>query len=353
MRPDLQRYSCQLALPGFGEEAQLRLKDASVLIIGAGGLGCPAAQYLAASGVGTLGIADYDTISLNNLHRQILYDPGDIGKNKALIACERLLRQNPEIGLVPHTEKITSENVVQVIEDYDIIVDGTDNFETRYLINDACVLSGKPLVYGAIYQYEGQVAVWNLRNEDGSHTPNYRDLYPRVDATQIPNCSVGGVIPTLAGIIGSMQANEVIKYITQTGELLAGKVLVFDAQSMQSRIIKIGSGTKTNITTLQPTNDVSIITQTDLLKELDDNTIQLIDVRTLQERDLYDVGGEHIPLDELEENIGNLNPDKTLVFYCATGKRSGEAVKLVNKLRPGQRAFSLQGGLDEWKEAAN
>ncbi|MEO7214374.1 HesA/MoeB/ThiF family protein [Mucilaginibacter sp.] len=345
MHPDLQRYSCQIALPGFSEAAQQRLTDARVLIIGAGGLGCPAAQYLASSGVGTLGIADYDTVSVSNLHRQILYDPDDVGKHKALIACERLLRQNPEIELVPHVDKITSENVLQVIEDYDIIVDGTDNFETRYLINDACVLLGKPVVYGAIYQYEGQVAVWNMPNEDGSRTPNYRDLYPQVDASQIPNCSVGGVIPTLAGIIGSMQANEVIKYITQTGELLAGKVLIFDAQNMQSRIIKIGSATKMNITALQPTIEISVINQTELQKGLGEENIQLIDVRTLPERDLHDIGGEHIPLDELEENLDQLQPDKTIVFYCATGKRSGEAVKLVNKLNPELRALSLKDGI--------
>jgi molybdopterin/thiamine biosynthesis adenylyltransferase/rhodanese-related sulfurtransferase len=345
MHLDLQRYSCQLALPGFGEDAQQRLKAARVLIIGAGGLGCPAAQYLAASGVGTLGIADFDAISISNLHRQILYDPGDVGKNKALIACERLLRQNPEIELVPHTDKITSDNVLQVIEDYDIVVDGTDNFESRYLINDACVLSGKPLVYGAIYQYEGQVAVWNLPNDNGSRSPNYRDLYPQVDATQIPNCSVGGVIPTLAGIIGSMQANEVLKYITQTGELLAGKVLIFDAQSMQSRIIKIGNTSKTNIAALQPTIEASTITQAELQNGLDNGTMQLVDVRTMQERDLHDIGGEHIPLDELQENMELLNAHKTVVFYCATGKRSGEAVKLVSKLKPGTNALSLEGGI--------
>jgi molybdopterin/thiamine biosynthesis adenylyltransferase/rhodanese-related sulfurtransferase len=345
MHPELQRYSCQLALPGFGEVAQQRLKAAKVLVIGVGGLGCPAAQYLASSGVGLLGIADYDTVSVSNLHRQILYYADDVGKNKALIACERLLRQNPEIDLVPYTEKITSANVLQVVEDYDIIIDGTDNFETRYLINDAGVLSNKPVVYGAIYQYEGQLAVWNLPNHDGSRKPNYRDLYPQVDATQIPNCSVGGVIPTLAGIIGCMQANEVIKYLTQTGELLAGKVLIFDSQTIKPRIIKIGDKTKTHINGLQPTAKVSTITRANLQKELDDNTIQMVDVRTIQERDLHDIGGVHIPLDELEENINRLHPDKTIVFYCATGKRSGEAVKLIDRLHPQINALSLDGGI--------
>ncbi|TFF39595.1 HesA/MoeB/ThiF family protein [Mucilaginibacter psychrotolerans] len=350
MNPDLQRYSCQIALPGFGEAAQQRLQQAKVLIIGAGGLGCPVGQYLAAAGIGTLGIADYDTISTGNLHRQILYDAEDVGKQKALIACERLLRQNPGLTIVPHTDKITSLNIVQVIKNYDFIVDCTDNFDTRFLINDACVLGCKPLVYGAIYQYEGQVAVWNMPNADGTRSPNYRDLYPQVDATQIPNCSVGGVIPTLAGIIGSMQANEVIKVITQTEEPLIGKVLVFDALSMQSRIIKIGVTTKTDIRVLQQTIEPSTFTAAELQKQLKNNEIQLIDVRTLQERDLYDIGGDHIPLDELQDEIHVLQTGKTVVFYCATGKRSAEAVKLVNKLKPDINAVSLQGGLSNWAE---
>lgn len=345
MPADLLRYSCQVNLPGFGEAAQQRMQQARVLIIGAGGLGCPAAQYLAASGIGTIGIADFDVVSESNLHRQILYDYEDVGKSKALIACERLMRQNPGINLVPHTDKITSGNIMQVIEDYNIIVDGTDNFETRYLINDAAVLSNKPVVYGAIYQYEGQVAVWNLPNENGSRSPNYRDLYPEVDAAQVPNCSVGGVIPTLAGIIGCMQANEVIKYITDTGELLAGKVLLFDAQTMQSRIIKLSGASGTRVNGLVETNEAPVITPAELHEGLAEHRIQLIDVRTLQERDLDDIGGEHIPLDELEENLEQLDRGKTVVFYCSTGKRSAEAVKLVQRTRPELSAFSLEGGM--------
>lgn len=350
MHSDLQRYSCQMNLPGFGEGMQQKLQQARVLIVGAGGLGCPSAQYLAATGIGTLGIADFDTVSISNLHRQILYDPDDVGKNKALIAAERLLRQNPGIHIIPHIEKITSDNVLQVVEDYDIIIDGTDNFETRYLLNDAGVLSGKPVIYGAIYQYEGQVAVWNLPNEDGTRSPNYRDLYPQVDAAQIPNCSVGGVIPTLAGIIGCMQANEAIKYVTQTGESLKGKVLVFDALTMQSRIFKLGNVTKTQITALQQTAQVSTISAPDLHKALNDSEIQLIDVRTLQERDLDDIGGDHIPLDELQENLHHLQQEKPIVFYCATGKRSAEAVKLSRKYLPGIKAFSLNGGIDAYHQ---
>ncbi|MDB5061864.1 MAG: thiamine biosynthesis protein [Mucilaginibacter sp.] len=347
MHPDWLRYSCQIALPGFSEATQKQLQQAKVLIVGAGGLGCPSAQYLAASGIGTLGIADFDTISVSNLHRQVLYNPDEVGLLKAEVACNRLQKQNPGIKLLPHTVKITSANVMQIIEGYDIIVDGTDNFETRYLLNDAAVITNKPVVYGAIYQYEGQVAVWNALNTDGSRSPNYRDLFPHVDATQIPNCAEGGVIPTLAGIIGCMQANEVIKYITKTDDLLAGKVLVFDAQTMQSRVIKIGKTTKTNITAIQQTTNMSTITAADMEKGLANNAIELIDVRTEQERDLYDIGGKHIPLDELMEHLHEFHNDKTYVFYCATGKRSGEAVKLVQKELPGVKALSLQGGLSQ------
>jgi molybdopterin/thiamine biosynthesis adenylyltransferase/rhodanese-related sulfurtransferase len=348
MHPDLLRYSCQVALPSFGEAAQQLLQQAKVLIVGAGGLGCPSAQYLAASGVGTVGIADFDTVSVSNLHRQVLYDQDDVGQLKAVVACKRLQKQNPGIKLIPHTAKITSANVMQIIESYDIILDGTDNFETRYLLNDAGVLSGKPIVYGAIYQYEGQVAVWNIVNEDGTRSPNYRDLFPQVNATQIPNCSVGGVIPTLAGIIGCMQANEVIKYITNTGELLTGKVLVFDAQTMQSRLIKIGSTTKTNITALQQTTGIPTITAAEAKRGFSNNTFVLVDVRTDQERDEYDIGGMHFELDEIEVNLEEFDVNQTYVFYCSSGKRSGEAVKLLQQKLPGVKAYSLEGGLGNW-----
>ena len=195
-----------MALPGFEEKTQQLLQDAHVLIVGAGGLGCPTAQYLTSTGVGTIGIADPDIVSLGNLHRQILYTPDDVGKKKTEVACYRLQLQNPTVKLVAHDLSINPENVFEIIREYDIVVDCTDNFESRYLLNDACVISGKPLVYGAIYQYEGQVAVWNVKGLDGM-SPNYRDVFPSVDPTQVPNCSEGGVLPTIAGIIGCLQAN--------------------------------------------------------------------------------------------------------------------------------------------------
>jgi molybdopterin/thiamine biosynthesis adenylyltransferase/rhodanese-related sulfurtransferase len=350
MKADLARYSCQVALPGFGEAAQQLLQQAKVLIAGAGGLGCPAAQYLAAAGVGTLGIADYDIISTSNLHRQILYTPADVGLKKATVATNRLQQQNPGINIIAHDIEIASFNVMDMISQYDIIIDATDNFDTRYLLNDAAVLAGKPVVYGAIYQFEGQVAVWNIINKDSTRSPNYRDLFPQVDATQIPNCADGGVIPTLAGIIGCMQANEVIKYITKTGELLAGKVLIFDALTMQNHIIKLGNITKTNITALVQTVAIPTMSVNEIKNGLANNTLELVDIRTDQERDNIDIGGVHIEADELEDNLDYLNSGKTKVLYCSSGKRSGEAVKVIKQLLPNAQLFSLNGGLKAWFE---
>ena len=348
METGFLRYSCQMALPGFSESAQRLLQNAKVLIVGVGGLGCPAAQYLAAAGVGTLCLADFDTVSVSNLHRQVLYNPADLGKNKAAVACERLQQQNPGIKLVPFEDQVSSQNVIALVKAYDVIVDGTDNFESRYLLNDAAVLAGKPLVYGAIYQFEGQLAVWNLENDRGGRSPNYRDLFPEVDASQIPNCSEGGVIPTLAGIIGCMQANEVIKYITRTGDLLAGKVLMIDALSLTTRTIRIGGLTRTAIKKLPETVAVPVIQPDELKKCLEDKSIVLIDVRTLAERDQFNIGGEHIPFEELDYPVEKLSDDIKTVFYCASGKRSAEAVKTILKKFPGANVFSLAGGLKGW-----
>jgi len=350
MADEWLRYSCQLALPGFGKESQLKLQNAKILIVGAGGLGCPAAQYLAASGIGTIAIADFDIISTINLHRQILYTPAEIGLLKAEVACKKLQQQNPQIKIVSITEKIITKNVLGIIEDYDIVVDGTDNFETKYLLNDACVLRGKPLVYAAIYQYEGQISVLNVLNDDGTFSPNYRDLFPDVNAAQIPNCAEGGVMPTIAGIIGCIQANEVIKYITKTGELLSGKILMMDSSTLQSRIIKTGTTTKTTITKLLETISVNLISAAEFKNSLGKNKYELIDVRNEDERDKFNIGGKHIPLAEIEKNISLLDFDKPIIFYCETGRRSEEAVRILEKKFPGKDFFSLDGGVKAWKE---
>ncbi|MFD2999535.1 ThiF family adenylyltransferase [Pontibacter toksunensis] len=348
MRPDLLRYSCQMSLPGFSEISQKKLQDARVLIVGTGGLGCPAAQYLTSAGVGTIGIADFDTVSVSNLHRQILFTPEEVGQKKALVACEKLQKQNPGVKLVPHVVKVISDNVMDLLQYYDLVLDGTDNFDATYLLNDACVLADKPLVFGAIYQFEGQVAVWNVPTADGARTPNYRDIFPDVDASQVPNCTEGGVIPTLAGMIGCMQANEAIKYITNTGEVLAGKMLLVDAQNMQSRIIKIGAVTKTNITSLPETEFIPTISAPELKAGIEKEAYELVDVRNTAERLMYSIGGTHVPLDKVEQETSFLNAGKPVVFYCASGKRSAEAVKLVQRKYPNMEAFSLEGGLKAW-----
>lgn len=350
MQDDLQRYSCQIALPGFSELGQHCLQQGRVLIVGMGGLGCPATQYLVAVGIGTLGMVDDDVISVTNLHRQILYTANDVGQPKILIAKQRLSEQNGQVNIIPYMERLTSDNALSIISHYDIVIDATDNIETKYLLNDACYLAGKPLVYGAIYQYEGQLAVWNVLNDDGSRSPNYRDLFPEIDASQLPNCADSGVIPTLAGIIGCMQANEVIKYLTRIGDVLAGKLLIFDARTLHSRIIKLDDTTQTNIQSIILTANIATITPADLKGDLEANIYQLIDVRTKEEHGLFNIGGNNIPLAELELNINALANDKPLILYCSSGKRSAEAVKLINKIAPHYKVLSLEGGLTAWQQ---
>lgn len=338
MQPKYTRYSCQLALPGFGAAAQQKLQAAKVLVVGMGGLGCPAAQYLAAAGVGTLGIADGDVVAEANLHRQILYTTNEVGQKKVAVAQARLQAQNPQIEVVAHDIAVDADNVMALIKQYDIVVDCTDNFETRYLLNDACVLTGKPLVYGAVYQYEGQVAVWNVANADGTRTPNYRDLFPGVNAAVVPDCAMGGVLPTLTGMIGAMQANEVIKYVTGTGELLAGKLLLLDVQTMHSRVVTIGNVTKTNITELQTPVAVPVISIEEWEKNKDNYT--LIDVRTREEHIAGNIGGVNIPLAEIAE--AEIDLSKPVVCYCASGTRSKEAVKVMLKKYPALQARCLE-----------
>ena len=350
MRQDFLRYSCQILLPGFNEATQEHLQHSKVLLVGAGGLGCPAAQYLVAAGVGKIGIADFDVVSVSNLHRQILYTAAEVGQPKVTIACRKLQAQNPSIEIIPHQVKITSENVMQLVAAYDLVIDGTDNFETRYLLNDACVLSGKPLIYGGIYQFEGQVAIWNVKNEDGSFSPNYRDVFPSVDAAHVPNCAEGGVLPTVAGLIGCMQANEALKWLTNTGEILAGKIMVVNALTMQTRIIKIGRKSRAHITSITETIEIPVIDVTELKKSMQAGIYELVDVRSEEERATFNIGGRHIPLSELQNDTAFLPAEKAVIFYCASGKRSAEAVKLMKAKYPANKLFSLKGGMKAWQE---
>jgi adenylyltransferase/sulfurtransferase len=346
MQADFTRYSCQIALPGFGEKAQQSLQQARALIVGAGGLGCPAAQYLVASGIGKIGVADYDVIGITNLHRQILYTPAEVGLKKVAVLVSKLQAQNPSISLVGHDLEITADNVLELVAGYDMVVDCTDNFDTKYLLNDACLIAGKPLVYAAIYQYEGQVAVWNVLGADGIRSSNYRDLFPEVNASQIPNCAKGGVIPTLAGMIGCLQANEVIKYFTGIGELLSGKLLIVDALTNTSRIFNIPKSTNSTVNTLLISAKIPVITYNELQNSYQAADYDLIDVRTLDERNKFHIGGRHIPLSELENNIAYLDMSKAIVCYCASGRRSAEAIKILRSKFKDGNFFSLKGGIN-------
>ncbi|MCD2421407.1 HesA/MoeB/ThiF family protein [Niabella pedocola] len=340
MNEEWNRYHCQIALPGFGPEGQKRLQSAAVLIVGAGGLGCPSAQYLAAAGIGTIGIADDDVVAESNLHRQILYAPQDVGLPKAATAVKRLQQQNPSVTFNTHPVRVTSSNVMELIAGYDLVLEGTDNFETKCLLNDACVLSGKPLVYGAIYQYEGQVSVWNVLQADGSRSPNYRDVFPGAESAQVPNCAEGGVIPTLAGIVGSMQANEAIKYFTGSGELLCGKLWIMNVLDGRSRIIQL-KRTGARVDRLPET--IEAITFEQLQRRFKQYT--LVDVRSLQEHVAFNIGGINIPLDVLESRVHQLDPAHPIVCYCATAKRSTAAAFIIRDRLPGTTIYVLKSGV--------
>ncbi|MGH2645577.1 MAG: ThiF family adenylyltransferase, partial [Chitinophagaceae bacterium] len=344
MNHDFERYHCQMALPQFGEKGQKLLKQMSILIIGAGGLGCPAAQYLTATGIGTLAIADDDVISTRNLHRQILFNPEDIGLKKVTVACKRLRLQNPSVKIIPYDLYVTSENVMDLISSYDLIIEGTDNFETKCLVNDACVLAGKPLIYGAIYQYEGQVAVWNVMQEDGTYSPHYRDVFPEAEKSFTPDCSEGGVMPPLTGIVGCMQANEAIKYIVKDKNLLAGKLWIFNAQTSETKIIHLSKSSHTEIAGLPET--IQTISYDELAKGLQHHAYELIDVRSSSEHQVYNIGGKNIPSADMEAWAEENLLSKPVVFYCAAGKRSAAAVRKMKEKFPKAEFYSLRGGVD-------
>lgn len=346
--PTKDRYSCQVSLPGFGKAAQAKLQNAKVLMVGVGGLGCPTAQYLVGAGIGTLAIADFDKVSLSNLHRQILFNEHDVGQLKTVAAKAALTRQNPQVRIIPLAMRITYENVMDIIEPYDIVVDCTDNFEIRYTLNDACVLSNKPLVYGAAYQYEGQVAVWNLPNSDGTRSPHYRDIFPFSDASTGVDCTSGGVIPTLTGIIGCMEANEVIKYLTGKTKSLASQLLIFNALTMQCHTIALPHASRMVIKDLP--HSVPELSVADLRLSISSHLYQLVDVRTSAEHKEFNIGGSSLPLDELKVSLAKLDTGKPTVFYCASGLRSSAAVRYILENHPEINALSLKGGMKAWRE---
>ena len=359
---ELLRYQRHLTLPGFGETAQLQLKAARVLIIGAGGLGCPALQYLAAAGVGTLGIVDDDRVSRSNLQRQILYSDTDVGLMKADVAAERLMAMNPDIACVPHATRLTVENALELISGYDVVLDGSDNFPTRYLVNDACVLADKPLVYGALYTFQGQASVFNYQGG-----PTYRCLFPVPPAPKnAPNCSEIGVLGVLPGMVGVIQATEVIKVLTGIGAPLSGKLLIFDALKMSQTTVQFKrvaeAANVTELTEVDFACGVSVETSDEeispqaLSAQLKANSeLQIIDVRESWERSLCKLNSIHIPLNEIIEQTADpestgLQPERPTCVYCKGGVRSLKALKVLKAHYGFSEINSLQGGILAWGE---
>ncbi len=368
---ELIRYGRHLTLPEVGIEGQKKLKAASVLLVGAGGLGSPLAMYLAAAGVGRLGIVDFDEVDRSNLQRQLLHGTDDIGRPKLESARERIQRINPNVSVDLHPIRLSSENALELVDDYDIVADGTDNFPTRYLVNDACVLTGTPNVYASIFRFEGQVSVFAL--DDG---PCYRCLYEEPPPPGlVPSCAEGGVLGVLPGIVGTIQATEVIKLICGIGEPLKGKLLLIDALSMSFRMLKVRRNPDCVICGDHPSQHELIDyeafcgipgagseqaeserTPEVTVQELHDRMNQgeelhLLDVRNDFERAIASLGGTLIPVDQLPGRLQEIESLKTepLIVYCRTGVRSERAVQLLRE-SGFEGALNLKGGVRAWSE---
>ena len=348
------RYSKQLILPELGIEGQEKLQSAKVLVVGAGGLGCPVLQYLVAAGVGEIGIVDGDTVDISNLQRQVLYTEQEIGQQKVTVAEKKLTVLNPHVKIKTYPFFIDDTNAFDVIRDYDIVVDGSDNFATRYLVNDACVISNKPMVSGAIYKFEGQVSVFNYDNG-----PTYRCIFPEPPgADESPNCADIGVIASLPGIIGTIQANEVIKIITGIGEVLSGKLLVINTLSMETHTFhfKLNEANR-NITSLKAIQQscevpVKVIDYGELQRIMQTlKDIQLVDVREYEEHEIGNIGGVNIPLSQIETSYHLLDKETPVIVYCASGVRSSHFAKrlVVNGFK---QVFNLGNGIMHLDPAA-
>jgi len=342
-------YSSHQKLPLINTMGQQQLKQAKVLVIGAGGLGCPCLQVLAGAGIGIIGIADYDTVAISNLHRQQLYNYNDAGKLKTKAAVERLTAYNPFITIQTHELMVDESNILELLSGYDLVIDGTDNFATRYLVNDACVLLNKPLVYGAIHQAEGHVTVFNYNN-----SPTLRCLFPKDENESIASCAEIGAYNVITGIIGIMMANEAIKIILQHPDILAGKLNQVDILSGKTFQVKYQHASdsrqksKDRFTKKYTNKAISPV----VLKEKISNNqpLILIDVRETMEHQLFNIGGTNIPLATfLEQTVFDFLPTDEVVLYCEKGTRSSQAAAYL--LAKGfQNAVSLQGGMDLWQK---
>ena len=365
-----ERYQRQIILPEFGEAAQQKLLAAKVLVAGAGGLGCPVLQYLTAAGIGTIGIADDDCVALNNLHRQVLYSVQDIGMQKALCASRSLGLLNPDIRIIPYTERLTPQNTLKILEDYDWVIDGTDNFATRYMINDACVLMEKPLVFGAISQFEGQVAVFNYRTKVQEQPANYRDLFPiPPKEDEVLNCTEAGVLGVLPGMIGTMMANETIKLITSIGEPLVNCLLTFNALNNQVFILNIPASPETRALIPATKNEFQ---NTDYVWQchseassleidiaqfrqfLQKEKLTIIDVREPNEKPaLSHFSTIRIPLGQLSQHIPDTDAS-IIVTLCQSGKRSLQAARILSGVMGNsKKIYSLRGGILAWMDDQN
>jgi sulfur-carrier protein adenylyltransferase/sulfurtransferase len=365
---EILRYSRHLIMPEVGMEGQLKLKRARVLLIGTGGLGAPLGLYLAAAGVGRIGVVDFDKIDFTNLQRQVMFGTSDVGRPKIEAAAERMAGINPEIQLDRYETALTSENALDIMRDYDIVVDGTDNFPTRYLVNDACVLLGKPNVYGSIFRFEGQASIFGAPGG-----PCYRCLYPEPPPPGlVPSCAEGGVLGVLPGIIGSIQAMETLKLILGKGEPLIGRLLLFDALGMKFRELKLRKnpecpvcGEHPTVTKLidyvefcgirgeeaaAPASTVPEMTPRELKARLDrGDDLYVLDVREPHEYQICNIGGHLIPLGDLSRRVNELDSSREIVAHCRSGKRSAEAAEFLRKAGF-KKLWNLKGGILAWSD---
>lgn len=363
-KEELARYNRHIIIPGFGLEAQQKLKEAKVLVIGSGGLGSPVLLYLAAAGVGTIGIVDFDVVDDSNLQRQVLFGIDAIGQPKVEAAKQRLQALNPHIEIVLYNTQLTSKNALDIIREYDVIADGTDNFPTRYLVNDASVLTGKPNVYASIFQFDGQVSVFNYTDANGQLGPNYRDLYPTPPPPGlVPSCAEGGVLGVLPGIIGSLQALEVIKVITGVGDVLSGRFFTFDALTFETKTFKIARRKDNPLNGENPTikelidyeqfcgvkaveKPIKEITARELNEwQIRGEKFQLIDVREPHEYAIVNIGAELIPLATVSENADRIDVDKKVVVHCKMGGRSAKAIRELEEKFGFKNLYNLKGGI--------
>jgi adenylyltransferase/sulfurtransferase len=366
MSSNNDRYQRQIQLKEIGQVGQDKITHAKVLIIGAGGLGCPALQYLAAAGVGTIGIVDFDVVELSNLQRQILYTVDDVGNSKAIIAAKKLELLNPEIKIDIYNFQITNKNALEILENYDIIIDGSDNFTTRYLINDACVLLDKPLIYGAVLRFEGQIGVFNLADKITNCKTNYRDLFPKPpDLDAAISCNDVGVLGVIPGIIGTMQATEALKIITGIGKPLVNKIISYNALENSFYDFEIISNVNSSIdfpknkTAFLDYNydwfcnsnlDVATLSVEDFDNLRTKENVTIIDVREKGEVPYVDeFSFTFIPLSEFENRISTIPTENKIVVFCKSGQRSAKAINIIKEKSPNCQAFSLKGGIDEWK----